>query len=438
MDWYYPMLSGALEGEAGRPGSTSGWDDVRDGRPGRALRLDQRLGDGGGDGRVRPGPRRAGLDDEARRLFADAQGLRLPDGSYWTGMVYPEEVSFPGGSGPRTPRRPWCWPPTPFRAPPPPPGCSEGRGCRSASTWPSPTASARTRTAARRRPRARGVSRRGLPSGGASRAPPWHGGPERSTLRCRLPTIAPAGPAGGPVWSTGPWHKGRAIRARPGGSGCAPLSMDDADVLHRLQSDPEMMRYFGGPYVRRQTETWLEWHVAMWDQEGYSLWAAELKDGGAFVGWIGLSKVFAPEELQGTTEVGLVHRPGALAPGARHRRRAACAAIRRRRPRPRSRGAARYDPETWRRAGSWRNSGCASWATCPWRTRPGSPGSTRSPRARWRLPVRRGRRRPAWGGSGRHEAVSTCSSSRRRSTRRLPHSPSSTHWPEATASHHSS
>ena len=38
-----------------------------------------------------------GLDDMARRLFADAQGLRLPDGSYWTGMVYPEEVTFPGG-----------------------------------------------------------------------------------------------------------------------------------------------------------------------------------------------------------------------------------------------------------------------------------------------------------------------------------------------------
>ena len=95
-------------------------------------------------------------------------------------------------------------------------------------------------------------------------------------------------------------------------------------------------------------------------------------------------------------------------------------------------------PRTWRRAGSWRSSGCASWATCPWRTRPGSPGSTRSPRARWRLPVRRGRWRPAWGGSGRHEAVSTCSSSRRRSTRRLPHSPSSAQRPEATASHHSS
>jgi hypothetical protein len=25
------------------------------------------------------------------------QNLRLPDGSYWTGMVYPEEVTFPEG-----------------------------------------------------------------------------------------------------------------------------------------------------------------------------------------------------------------------------------------------------------------------------------------------------------------------------------------------------
>jgi ribosomal-protein-alanine N-acetyltransferase len=83
-----------------------------------------------------------------------------------------------------------------------------------------------------------------------------------------------------------------------------PLSMDDADALHPLQSDPEMMRYFGGPYVRRQTETWLEWHVAMWEQEGYSVWAAQLKDGGTFVGWIGLTKVFEPEELSGATEVG--------------------------------------------------------------------------------------------------------------------------------------
>ena len=31
----------------------------------------------------------------ARRLFVAAQELRLADGSYWTGMVYPEEMTFP-------------------------------------------------------------------------------------------------------------------------------------------------------------------------------------------------------------------------------------------------------------------------------------------------------------------------------------------------------
>ena len=38
-----------------------------------------------------------GMDDLAVELLAAGQGLRLGDGSYWTGMVYPDEVSFPGG-----------------------------------------------------------------------------------------------------------------------------------------------------------------------------------------------------------------------------------------------------------------------------------------------------------------------------------------------------
>jgi len=35
------------------------------------------------------------MDDAARELFTAAQGLRLPDGSYWTGMVFPDRVTFP-------------------------------------------------------------------------------------------------------------------------------------------------------------------------------------------------------------------------------------------------------------------------------------------------------------------------------------------------------
>ena len=37
-----------------------------------------------------------GETERARQLFAWAQTLREPDGTYWTGIVYPEEVHFPG------------------------------------------------------------------------------------------------------------------------------------------------------------------------------------------------------------------------------------------------------------------------------------------------------------------------------------------------------
>ena len=36
-----------------------------------------------------------GRDDEARQLFRWVQALRNDDGSYWTGMVYPEEATYP-------------------------------------------------------------------------------------------------------------------------------------------------------------------------------------------------------------------------------------------------------------------------------------------------------------------------------------------------------
>ncbi len=83
-----------------------------------------------------------------------------------------------------------------------------------------------------------------------------------------------------------------------------PLVMSDGDQLFPLQRNPAMMRYFGGPYVRAQSDTWLEWHVALWEHEGYSHWAVELKEDDTFIGWIGLTKVWEPEELLPATEVG--------------------------------------------------------------------------------------------------------------------------------------
>lgn len=95
MDWYYPVLSGALGGDAAHQRIASGWDRfVVEGRGVRCvasrdwvtaaetaecvLSLDA-----------------LGLDALARELFVSAQGLRLEDGSYWTGMVYPDDMAFP-------------------------------------------------------------------------------------------------------------------------------------------------------------------------------------------------------------------------------------------------------------------------------------------------------------------------------------------------------
>jgi hypothetical protein len=97
MDWYYPVLSGAVVGSAAELRIAWGWDAfVMEGLGVRcvstgpwvtaaetaecALALDA-----------------IGRPEEARELMAWVQALRCPDGSYWTGMVYPEEVTFPGG-----------------------------------------------------------------------------------------------------------------------------------------------------------------------------------------------------------------------------------------------------------------------------------------------------------------------------------------------------
>ena len=96
MDWYYPVLGGAVGGEVAARRIEERWDDfVIEGRGVRCvsdrpwvtaaetcelvLALDA-LGDA-----VR-----------ARRLFADVQWLRLPDGAYWTGAVLPERTPYPG------------------------------------------------------------------------------------------------------------------------------------------------------------------------------------------------------------------------------------------------------------------------------------------------------------------------------------------------------
>ena len=96
MDWYYPVLGGAVRGEAAVELLAQRWDTFVE--PGLGIRC------------VSTNPWVTGAEtcelvlaleaigdrERARRLLADMQHLRTDDGSYWTGYVFPTE---PGEEG---------------------------------------------------------------------------------------------------------------------------------------------------------------------------------------------------------------------------------------------------------------------------------------------------------------------------------------------------
>ena len=95
MDWYYPVLGGALTGSAARQHVQRRWADFV--VPGQGIRC------------VADAPwvtvaetcelvlALTGLGDDARArdLFRDIQFLRGSDGGYWTGWVWPDDAVWP-------------------------------------------------------------------------------------------------------------------------------------------------------------------------------------------------------------------------------------------------------------------------------------------------------------------------------------------------------
>ena len=97
MDWYYPVLSGVLGGEPARQRLEATWATfVMDDLGVRCVSGNDWV-TAAETAECAIALSAAGLGRTAVELFAWGQGLRLPDGSYWTGMVYPGQVTFPGG-----------------------------------------------------------------------------------------------------------------------------------------------------------------------------------------------------------------------------------------------------------------------------------------------------------------------------------------------------
>jgi hypothetical protein len=95
MDWYYPVLSGAMTGEAARERIDAHWARfVMEGRGVRCVSTGEWV-TAAETAECVLSLDAIGMDEEARTLLTWVQALRNEDGSYWTGMVYPEEATYP-------------------------------------------------------------------------------------------------------------------------------------------------------------------------------------------------------------------------------------------------------------------------------------------------------------------------------------------------------
>lgn len=95
MDWYYPILGGAVRGAAGHERIAERWDDFVVPDLGIRCVSDQPWVTGAETCELVLALDCLDRDDEARSLLAAMQHLREPDGSYWTGWQFALGINWP-------------------------------------------------------------------------------------------------------------------------------------------------------------------------------------------------------------------------------------------------------------------------------------------------------------------------------------------------------
>jgi hypothetical protein len=95
MDWYYPVLGGAVTGAAADARLAAGWDTFV--VPGLGVRCvaDRPWVTGAETCELALALTAAGRVDDAIEQLAAMQHLRAEDGSYWTGLVYADDARWP-------------------------------------------------------------------------------------------------------------------------------------------------------------------------------------------------------------------------------------------------------------------------------------------------------------------------------------------------------
>jgi hypothetical protein len=95
MDWYYPVLGGAVRGDEASAVIAARWEEFVVPDLGVRCVSTNPWVTGAETSELVLALEAMGERGRAARLFADIQHLRLADGSYWTGYVYPDEAHWP-------------------------------------------------------------------------------------------------------------------------------------------------------------------------------------------------------------------------------------------------------------------------------------------------------------------------------------------------------
>lgn len=81
---------------------------------------------------------------------------------------------------------------------------------------------------------------------------------------------------------------------------------DDRVAFAEMNADPVVMQYFEGPFTREQSDEAIDRYLAAFDRDGFSFFAATVRDTGEFAGTIGLQimRFAIPNLPQPAVEIG--------------------------------------------------------------------------------------------------------------------------------------
>jgi RimJ/RimL family protein N-acetyltransferase len=83
-----------------------------------------------------------------------------------------------------------------------------------------------------------------------------------------------------------------------------PWRPADREPFAALNADAEVMRHFPAPLTREQSDAFADRIEATFEQQGWGLWAVEVRDGGEFVGFTGLGRPSFDAHFMPAIEIG--------------------------------------------------------------------------------------------------------------------------------------